>query len=92
MKTYGGWRLYSWQGQDFYIILSAQTGTGAHLASYRMGTVGGPFTRRLSDRSVKLTTHLHPVPRWRMVEYTSASPYIFIAWCLIKHKDNFILL
>jgi len=21
--------------------------------------------------------------------YTSSPPYIFMAWCLVKHKDNF---
>jgi hypothetical protein len=37
---------------------------------------------------VKLTTHLHPVPRsknaWR---YTSTPQYAFMAWCLVKHRN-----
>jgi hypothetical protein len=37
---------------------------------------------------VKLTTHLHLLPRsknaWR---YTSTPQYAFMAWCLVKHMD-----
>jgi len=39
---------------------------------------------------VKLTTHLHLVPtsknEW---SYTSIPQYAFMAWCLVKHRDNF---
>jgi hypothetical protein len=56
-----------------------QTDSRAHAASYPMATRG---------RGVKLTTHLHLVPRsknaWR---YTSTPQYVFMAWCLVKHKD-----
>jgi len=42
---------------------------------------------------VKLTTHPHLVPRSRM---RGAMPpltqYVFMAWCLVKHRDNFTLL
>jgi hypothetical protein len=38
---------------------------------------------------VKLTTHLHPVPS-RMRRAISPLPqYVFTAWCLVKHRDNF---
>jgi hypothetical protein len=33
--------------------------------------------------------HTHLMPRSRMVEDASISPYVFIVWCLIKHRDNF---
>jgi hypothetical protein len=43
-----------------------------------------------SGRGVKLTTHLHLVPRSRM---RGAIPpllhYVFMAWCLVKRRDNF---
>jgi hypothetical protein len=43
--------------------------------------------------SVKLTTHLHLVPRSRMSGAIPPFPlYIFMAWCLVKHRDNFTLL
>jgi hypothetical protein len=39
---------------------------------------------------MKLTTHLHPVPRSKNTwNYTSTSPYAFIAWCFVNHRDNF---
>jgi len=39
---------------------------------------------------VKLTTHLHLVPRSRNERiYTSTPQYAFVAWCLVKHRDNF---
>jgi hypothetical protein len=44
-----------------------QIGSGAHAASYTMGT-GGSSPGRQSGRGVTLTTHLHLVPRSRMVE------------------------
>jgi hypothetical protein len=51
------------RGKRCSVVYSLQTGSGAHPASYPMGT-GGRFPRR----GVKLTTHLHLVPRSRMLE------------------------
>jgi hypothetical protein len=43
-----------------------------------------------SGRVVKLTTHLHLVPRSKNEwSYTSTPQYAFMAWCLVKHTDNF---
>jgi hypothetical protein len=33
------------QRQDLYLLQSVQTGSGAHPASYPVGTRGGPFPR-----------------------------------------------
>jgi hypothetical protein len=49
---------------NFSLHHRVQTGSGAHLASYPMGT--GAFSLWQSGRDVKLTTHLHLVPRSRM--------------------------
>jgi len=39
---------------------------------------------------VKLTTHLLIVPRLRMRGPIPPLPqYIFVAWYLVKHRDNF---
>jgi hypothetical protein len=55
-----------------------------HLTSRR------PFPRGLSSRGVKLTTHLHLVPMSRMRGAIPPLPqYLFLAWCLVKHSDNF---
>jgi hypothetical protein len=45
-----------------------------------------------SGRNVKLTIHLHLLSRLRMWSYTSSPSYIFMAYCLIKHKENFTFL
>jgi hypothetical protein len=42
---------------------------------------------------VKLTIHLHLVPRSRMRGAITPLPqYVLIAWCLVKHSDNFTFL
>jgi hypothetical protein len=39
---------------------------------------------------VKLTAHLLLVPRSKNAwSYTSTPPYVFMAWCFVKHRDNF---
>jgi hypothetical protein len=39
---------------------------------------------------MKLTTHLHLVPRSRMRGSIPPLPqYVFMEWCLVKHRDNF---
>jgi hypothetical protein len=52
-----------------------------------MGT-GGSFS---GDKGpgLKLATHLHLVPRPRMVELYFRSSYVFMAWCLIKYRKSF---
>jgi len=38
---------------------------------------------------MKLTTHLHLVPRSKYVWlYTSILPYVFMAWCLVKDRET----
>jgi predicted membrane channel-forming protein YqfA (hemolysin III family) len=40
---------------------------------------------------MKLATHLHLVPRSKSEwSYTSIPQYVFMAWCSVKHRDNFI--
>jgi hypothetical protein len=37
-----------------------------------------------------MTAHLHQVPRLRMRgAIPPLSQYVFMAWCLVKHRDNF---
>jgi hypothetical protein len=47
---------------NFSLHHRVQNGTGAHPASYPMGTRGS-FPGGKSSRGVKLTTHLHLVPK-----------------------------
>jgi hypothetical protein len=45
-----------------------------------------------SGRSVKLTTHLQLVPRLKMRGFIPPHrQYVFMVWCLVKHRDNFTL-
>jgi hypothetical protein len=69
------------QGQnDFSSILCVQTSSGAHPASYPMGT-GGPLPGVKRGRGVMLTTHFHLVPRLRMSRsYTSSPSRASMAW------------
>jgi hypothetical protein len=65
-----------------------QTGSGAHSASYPMGTVG-PFPR--VNRPVHETdhTHLHLVSRLGMSGSVHPLPsYVFMAWRLIKQEER----
>jgi hypothetical protein len=40
--------------------------------------------------SVKLTTHLYLAQRSKNAwSYTFTPQYVFIAWCLVKHRENF---
>jgi hypothetical protein len=50
----------------------------------------GFFPLGQSSQGVKLTTHLHLVPRSQMSGAIPLLPqYIFMAWCLVKHRENF---
>jgi hypothetical protein len=59
--------------KDFSSNLCDQTGSEAHPASCPMGT-GGPFPGAKRGRVVKLTTHLHVVPRSRIGRSYTSSP------------------
>jgi hypothetical protein len=47
--------------------------------------VPGALSLGVKRPGVKLTTHLHLVPRSKNEwSYTSTPPYAFMAWCLVK--------
>jgi hypothetical protein len=67
------------EAKDLSSSLCVQTSSGAHPASYPMGT-GGPFLGVKRGPGVTLTTHLHLVPRSRMSRsYKSSPPSAFVA-------------
>jgi hypothetical protein len=46
----------------------------------------------IQNWDVKLTTHLHLVPRSKNEwSYISTPQYVFMAWCLVKSRDKFYL-
>jgi hypothetical protein len=72
----------------FSLCHHIQTGSGAHLVSYPLDTVTIFSGIRRPGSEVDIS-HLSiaDVNAWR---YTSTPPYVFMAWCLVKHRDNFI--
>ena len=50
--------------RDFLLLYNVQTGSGAHPASYSMGTA--TLSWEYSGQGVKFTTHLHQQLRLRM--------------------------
>jgi hypothetical protein len=64
---------------NFSLHHRVQIVSEAHPASYPMGTRGSfPFPLTPSSAEVK-----------ECVKYTSTPQYVFMAWCLVKHKENF---
>jgi hypothetical protein len=61
-----------------------------HPASYPMDTrVSFPGVKRPVREADHLPTSSAEVKNaW---SYTSAPQYVFMAWCLVKHRDNFTL-
>jgi len=72
----------------FYLCHCIQTGSGVHPAFCTMGTMA------LSPKVQQQVPEVdHSPPSSVKVKnawgYSLAPPYIFMGWCLIKHKDNF---
>jgi hypothetical protein len=69
---------------NFSLHHLVQNGTGAHTASYPMGTRGcspGGKADHSSPSSAEVNNG------W---SYTSTPQYVLMAWRLVKHKDKFI--
>jgi hypothetical protein len=72
------------EARNFSLHHHVPTGFGARPASYSMGTRNS-FPGSKNGRGVKLTTHLHLVPRSRMRGAIPPFPqYAFMAWCWVK--------
>lgn len=50
------------RAKNFSLLQNIQSGSGTHPASHSMGIVSSS-PRSKSSQSVKLTTHIHPLPR-----------------------------
>jgi hypothetical protein len=72
------------RGRDFFSLRYR-----VQIGSYPMGTGGSfPDVKRLGHEA----NHSPPssAENRNAQIYTSTPPYVFIAWCLVKHRDNFI--
>jgi hypothetical protein len=79
--------------RDFCLLQSVQTDSEDHPASCPVDT-GSSFPAGKKARSVKLTTHLDVVTKYRMVElyiHSSIRLYGVVCLILIKHSGNFIV-
>jgi hypothetical protein len=91
----GLWSGWSWvwvlAGAGNSLIHCVWSGSGAHPASYPVGTRGS-FSGGKVARGMKLTTHLHLVLRSRM---RGAIPPLFqhnfMAWCAFKPQGQLYL-
>jgi hypothetical protein len=76
---------------NFSLLHSVKTGSGAHSASYPMGTGGFLPGIKRPEREA-----YHPPSSRAEVKnawsYTSNPKYVFMACCLIKYRDNLTLL
>jgi hypothetical protein len=68
------------QGQEIYILYDNYTDSPPLRASFTGGA-----------KELSSAPHFHLVPMLRMVELHLHSRHVFIAWCLIKATNNFIL-
>jgi hypothetical protein len=72
---------------SFSLLHSAQTSSGAYPASYPMGT-GTSFPRGKVSRARSWPPH--PSAKVKNAWCCTSIPkYVFMAWCLVKHRDNF---
>jgi hypothetical protein len=73
---------------NFSLHHRVQNGSGAHPASYTMGTrdsfPGVKRPGREADHSPPSSAEVKNA--W---SYISTPQYAFMAWCLVKHMDNF---
>jgi len=84
----GGVRVPVGAGSFFHHYV--QTGSGAHPASYTMGSRGS--FPGVSGQAVKLTTHLHLVAVSRMCgAIHPLSQYAFMALCSVKNTGTTLL-
>jgi hypothetical protein len=86
-RSIGPSRLYEFgfqfpvKAKDFLFSIGASSALGIQRA----------ISSGIKWLGVKLTTHLHLLPRLRIFGAIPPSPIVFIAWCLIKYRDAFTL-
>jgi hypothetical protein len=81
----------SWQGQEIFLF-STVSRPALGPTQPPIQWVTGALSPGVEWQGVKLITHLHLLPRSRMVELYFLSPHTspWHSAKLIKHKDNFV--
>jgi hypothetical protein len=67
------------EAREFSLLHSIQSGSGTHPASCPMNNWGS-FSRDKVTRIMKLATHLHLLPRIRILAAVPPLPYTYL-WC-----------
>jgi hypothetical protein len=71
---------------NFFLHHRVPNGSGAHPASYPMGTRGSfPRGKAAGAWSWPLPSSVEVKNAW---SYTSTPQYFFMAWCIVKHKET----
>jgi hypothetical protein len=76
------------------LLHGVQTGFGVHPVSYPMGT-GHSFPCDKADHSPSSTAEVRNAwgmevyPQYVWLHYVVLKVYVFIAWYLVTHRDNF---
>jgi hypothetical protein len=77
-----------WAGQPSFHSRQGQTRPAAHSASYPCATAvlspGVKWQKFEAGHS-----HSSRVKFQNAWGYNSSAPYVFMAWCLVNHRDNF---
>jgi hypothetical protein len=79
------------RGRDYFSLRHhTQTGSGAHPVSYLMGT-GGSYPRvKQPEGEGDHSPHFGAEVK-KLWSCTYPSSYVFMAWCLVKHRDFTLL-
>jgi hypothetical protein len=75
---------------NFSLHHHVQNGSGAHPASYRriLGALSLGIKRSGCEADHSPPSIAEVKNEW---SYTSTPQYVFMAWCLVKHRDNFAI-
>jgi len=79
------------QGQRTFLFATASR-LAVRLTQPPIKWVPGPLSSGIKWPGLKMTTHFYLALTLRMCgrSYISTPSYILMAWCLVKHRDNFI--
>jgi hypothetical protein len=84
------WRCLVWvpnKGNQFFILNRVQTCYGA-LILWLLGILSPGVKRPEREVDRSLLSDAKITYTW---SYTFSSPYVFVAWCVIKHRHHFTL-
>jgi hypothetical protein len=79
-------------GKGFFSISERQGRIWGHQTSYTIQWVAGAIFLEVRRSGLETSTHLHLVPRPKIVNIYLHSPIRLLAWCLINEAQGLYLL